>query len=198
MQLHERSFGDFRLSPKPPTRWDEGSSSRCWRRKRQAQSCQPISPAVQQYSLTPTASRNSTKNYKIDSTDDKKKDRKNPVEKKSSRKGPFSTCGIRLCKKWPYTVEKGLFRLNFFRLSFLTGGFSRTTFSTGSVSRKTPTKKFYTCFWKPSHRSSHHKTHTHMTTQPYQVPHCSSIQQRRRWLGYHCCCFSPQVSVAHS
>ena len=42
------------------------------------------------------------KNYKIDSTDDKKKDQKNPVEKRFSRKGPFSTGGIRLCKKWPY------------------------------------------------------------------------------------------------
>ena len=64
MHLHERSFGGFRLSPKPPTRWDEGSSSRCSRRKREAQSCQPISPAVQQYSLTLTAFRNSTKTTK--------------------------------------------------------------------------------------------------------------------------------------
>ena len=64
MQLHERSFGGFRPSPKPPTCWDEGSSSRCSRRQREAQSCQPISPAVQQYSLTPTASRKSTKAIK--------------------------------------------------------------------------------------------------------------------------------------
>ena len=37
-----------------------------------------------------------------------------------------------------YTVEKGLFRLNFFRPSFPTGGSSRknSTFSTGSASRK--------------------------------------------------------------
>ena len=64
MQLHERSIGGFRLSPKPPTRLDEGSSSRCSRRKRDAQSCQPISTAVQQYSVTPTASRKSTKTIK--------------------------------------------------------------------------------------------------------------------------------------
>ena len=37
--------------------------------------------------------------YKIDSTDDKKKDQQNTVKKKSSRKGPFSTGGIRLYKK---------------------------------------------------------------------------------------------------
>ena len=73
-----------------------------------------------------------------------------------------------------------------------------STFSTGSVSRKTQSKKFYTCFFNPSHRSSHHKTHTHTPTHPYQVPHSSIIQQRRRFLGYHCCCFSPQVSVAHT
>ena len=46
------------------------------------------------------------KNYKIDSTDDKEKDQKNPVDKKSSRKGPFSTCGIRLYKKWPKKVKQ--------------------------------------------------------------------------------------------
>ena len=105
MQLHERSFGGFRLSPKPPTRWDEGSSSRCSRRQREAQSCRPISPCVQQYSLTPTASRNSTKTIKSTRlTTDDKKDQKNPVETKSSRKGPFSTGGIRLHKKWPSSV----------------------------------------------------------------------------------------------
>ena len=48
-----------------------------------------------------TRSLPSTLNCKINSTDDKKKDQKNPVEKKSSRKGPFSTGGIRLHKKWP-------------------------------------------------------------------------------------------------
>ena len=41
-----------------------------------------------------------------------------------SRKGPFSTeTQIELS----YTVEKGLFRLNFFRLTFPTGGSSRET-----------------------------------------------------------------------
>ena len=64
VQLHKRSFGGFRLSPKPPTRWDEGSSSRCSRRMREAQSCQSISTAVQQCTLTPTAPRKSTKTIK--------------------------------------------------------------------------------------------------------------------------------------
>ena len=40
------------------------------------------------------------------------------------------------------------------------------TFSTRSVSRKTQSKKFFTCFLNPSHRSSHHKTHTHAPTHP--------------------------------
>ena len=46
-----------------------------------------------------------------------------------------------------------------------------STFSTGSVSRKTQSKKCFTCFFNSSHRSSHHKTHTHTPTRPYQVPH---------------------------
>ena len=50
-----------------------------------------------------------------------------------------------------YTVEKGLFRLNFFPLRISTGG----------SSRKTQSKKFYTCFLNRSHRSSHHQTHPH-------------------------------------
>ena len=68
------------------------------------------------------------------------------------------------------------------RLSFPTGGSSRKTgllgiqsknltFSTGSVSRKTQSKKFFTFFFNSSHRSSHHKTHTRTPTHPYQVPH---------------------------
>ena len=51
----------------------------------------------------------------------------------------------------------------------------------------------------PSHRPSHHKTRTHKSTHAYQIPHGSVILQRRRGLGcHHCCCFSPQVGVAHS
>ena len=45
-----------------------------------------------------------------------------------------------------------------------------STSSTGSISRKTQSKKLYTCFFNPSHRSSHHKTHTHTPAHPYQVP----------------------------
>ena len=37
----------------------------------------------------------------------------------------------------------------------------------------------------------HDKAHIHTPTHPYQVPHSTIIQQRRRCLGYHCCCFSP-------
>ena len=42
-----------------------------------------------------------------------------------------------------------------------------STFSTGSSSRKTQSKKFYTCFLNPSHRPSHHQTHTHTATRPH-------------------------------
>ena len=80
-----------------------------------------------------------------------------------SRKRPFSTeAQIDIS----YAVEKGLFRLNFFRLRIPTGG----------SSRKTQSKRFYTCFLNRSHRLSHHQTHTHTATHPYQVPHCSIIQ----------------------
>ena len=43
------------------------------------------------------------------------------------------------------------------------------TFSTESVSRKTQSKKFYTCCLNSSHSSSHHKIHTHTPTHPNQV-----------------------------
>ena len=75
---------------------------RCSRRPREAQSCQPIFEC--HTAVLPRTSRlqEEHKNYKIDSTDDKKKDQKNLVEKKTGRKGPFSTGGLRLYKKWPY------------------------------------------------------------------------------------------------
>ena len=76
------------------------------------------------------------------------------------------------------SVENGLFRLKP-KSGFLTQskkGFFDTTFLTGSSSRKTQSKKFYTCFLNRSHRSSHHQTHPHTATHPYQVPHCSIIQ----------------------
>ena len=89
MRLHERSFGGFRLSPKPPTCWDEGSSSRCSRRQREAQSCQPISPAVQQYSLTPTASRKSTKTIKSTRLTIRRRTRRIQSKKSPVEKGRF-------------------------------------------------------------------------------------------------------------
>ena len=81
------------------------------------------------------------------------------------------------------SVENGLFRLNeaqvglsyavekrlFFRLRIPTGGSSRKTredFSTGS-SRKTQSKKFYTCFLNRWHNPSHHQTYTHTATRPH-------------------------------
>ena len=79
-----------------------------------------------------------------------------------SRKRPFSTeAQIGLS----YTVEKGLFRLNFFRLNF----------PTGSASRKTQSKKFYTCFLFLPVASliPPQQTHTHTpipgTTQQYHT-----------------------------
>ena len=89
MQLHDRSFGGFRLSQKPPTRWDEGSSSRCSRRKREAQSCQPISTAVQQYSLTPTASRKTTKTIKSTRLTIRRRTRRFQSKKSPVEKGRF-------------------------------------------------------------------------------------------------------------
>ena len=87
--LHERSFGGFWLSRKPPTRWDEGSPSRCSRRKREAQSCQPISTAVQQYSLTPTASRKSTKTIKSTRLTIRRRTRRIQSKKSLVEKGRF-------------------------------------------------------------------------------------------------------------
>ena len=83
------------------------------------------------------------------------------------RKRPFSTeaqiIGL------SYTVEKGFFRLNFFGLKIPIGGSSRKTrvFRLDPPVEKTQSKKFYTCFFNRSHRSSHHQTHTHTTTRPH-------------------------------
>ena len=85
------------------------------------------------------------------------------------------------------SVENGLFRLkpksSFLiqsKRAFSTQLFStensdwriqskNSTFSTGSSSssRKTQSKKFYTCFLNRSHRSSHHQTLTHRATRPH-------------------------------
>ena len=90
------------------------------------------------------------------------------------------------------SLENGLFRQNRALLrsrkrAFSTQFFStensgwriqskNSTFSTGSCSRNSQSKKFFTCFLNRSHRSSHHQTHYHTATHPYQVPHCSIIQ----------------------
>ena len=83
------------------------------------------------------------------------------------------------------SVENGLFRLKP-KSGFLTQskkGFStqlfstensdwriqskNSTFSTGSFSRKTQSKKFYTYFLNRSHRPSHNQAHTHTATRPH-------------------------------
>ena len=89
MQLHELSFGGFTLSPKPPTRCAERSSSRCSRRKRDARSCQPISTFVQQYSLTPTASRKDTKIIKSTRLTTRRRARRYQSKKSPVEKGRF-------------------------------------------------------------------------------------------------------------
>ena len=88
-QLHERSFGGVRLSPQPPTRGDEGSPSRCSRRRREAQSCQPISTVIQQYSLTPTASRKTTRTKKSTRLTIRKRTRRIQSKKSPVKKGRF-------------------------------------------------------------------------------------------------------------
>ena len=89
VQLHERSFGGFHLSPKPPTRWDEGSSSRCSRRKREARRRHPISTAVQQYSLTPTAAGKSTNFMEWTRLTIRRRTRRFQSNKSSVEKGRF-------------------------------------------------------------------------------------------------------------
>ena len=81
------------------------------------------------------------------------------------------------------SVENGLFWLKP-KSGFLTQskkGFSTQLFSTENSdwriqSKNLVGKKFYTCFLNRPHRSSHHQTHTHTATHPYQVPHCSIMQ----------------------
>ena len=69
------------------------------------------------------------------------------------------------------SVENGLFRLNEAQvgLSYAVEKrlFFRLRIPTGGSSRKTQSKKFYTCFLSRSHRSSHHQTHTHTATRPH-------------------------------
>ena len=77
-----------------------------------------------------------------------------------SRKRPFSTeAHIGLS----YAVEKGLFRLNFFRLKIPTGGSSRKArlFRLDPPVEKLGRKSFTPVFLNRPHRSSHHQTHPH-------------------------------------
>ena len=83
-----------------------------------------------------------------------------------SRRRPFPTeAPIGLS----YIVGQGLFRLNFFRLGEfrLADSVEKRDFFDWIPSRKTRSKKFYTCFFKQSHRSSHHQTHPHTATRPH-------------------------------
>ena len=85
---------------------------------------------------------------------------------------------FRLKPKWlSYTVEKRAFRTQLFSTEFSGWGIQskNSTFLTGSASRKAQSEKFYTCFFNPSHRSSHHQKHPHAhtpipaTTQQYHT-----------------------------
>ena len=82
-----------------------------------------------------------------------------------SRKRPFSTeaqIGLSCA------VEKGLLRLNYFLLTIPTDGkLENSTFSTGSFSRKTQSKRSYKCFLNRSHRPSQNQTHTLTATRPH-------------------------------
>ena len=117
-----------------------------------------------------------------------------------SRKRPFSTeAQIGLS----YAAEKGLFlRLNVFRLRIPTGGSSRKTrfFRLDSPVEKLSRTSVTRVFW--TDRIAH-PTINHTPTRPHgHTPISGTTMQyhkrRWRWLGYPCCCFSQQVSVAHS
>ena len=91
-----------------------------------------------------------------------------------SRKRPFSTeAQIGLS----YAVEKGLFRLDFFRLSFPTGGSSRKSnffdwiryFFDWIRQSKNSVEKSSHVFFNPSHPSSHHQTHPHAHTPTHHT-----------------------------
>ena len=117
-----------------------------------------------------------------------------------SRKRPFS---IEAQIGLSYTVEKGLFRLNFFRLRIPTGGSSRKTrlfrldHQVEKLSRKSFTRVFLI-------DRVAHPTTKHTPTRPHgHTPIRGTSQQ------YHpsadaglaitaVCCFSQQVGVAHS
>ena len=118
MQLHERSFGGFRLRPKPPTRWDEGSSSRCSRRKREAQRCQPISTAVRQYSLTQTASRKSTKTIKSTRLTIRRGARRIQSKKRPVEKGRFRLAESDCCMRNGRTHQAGILYFNKYSLDY--------------------------------------------------------------------------------
>ena len=88
MQRHKCSFGGFRLSPTPPTRSDEGSSRVMHALlAKNARSTELSTDFRLPYSTAPSHQPplGRARNYKIGSTDDKKKDQKNPVEKRRFR-----------------------------------------------------------------------------------------------------------------
>ena len=126
-------------------------------------------------------------------------------------------CGQEISYTVEFASENGRFRLKaksgFLTQSkkslraFSTQFFFDGVFPSGGSSRKTwhfrldlPVEKIsrkgFTCVFL-THRIAY-PTIKHTPTHPYQVPHSSTIQQRRRLLGYQCCCFSPQISVAHA
>ena len=95
-----------------------------------------------------------------------------------SRKRPFSTDEAQIGLS--YAVEKGLYRLNFFRLRIPTGGSSRKTQSFDWILQsKNSVEKVLHVFFEPVASpipppNTH--PHGHTATHPYRVPHCSIIQ----------------------
>ena len=89
VQRHERSFGGVRPNPTTPTRLDEGSSrAKNALLAENARSTELPNDFWVPYSNTPwhQPPPEKAQNYEIDSTDDQEA-QKNPIEKKSSRKG---------------------------------------------------------------------------------------------------------------
>ena len=101
-----------------------------------------------------------------------------------------------------HRVEEGFFRLNLFLLTIPTGGSGRKTLlfllnpTVEKLSRNCFSRFFFT------DRIAHF-TSKHIPTRPHGhalIPGTTPRYHTRhgRWIGYHCCCFSQQVSVAHS
>ena len=107
----------------------------------------------------------------------------------------------RCYERWPKTGDKS-FQANCYCRSFRKSVFFLSAFFDCAIRLQTQSKKSIrkrvfgpiASLIPPQHTQAHTPIH------PCQVPHSSiTQQQRRRWLGcYHCCFFSPQVSLSLS